>query len=122
MLKSSSARAFRAAAGVFAVTAVFVGVLFVRALTEREIRSGLFTYGAMCVATAIGLWRMRRWGRNLALIIAMGNIGLGTLALLSVMLARRGPVVGPVVLLVISLAMSYWLSRPAFDVPEDIGA
>jgi uncharacterized membrane protein (DUF2068 family) len=104
---------------VFAAGAVFVAVLFVRALGEQEIRSGLFTYGALCVATAIGLWRMRRWGRNLALIVTMGNLGLGTLTLLSVLMSRRGPVVGPIVLLVVSLALSYWLSRPAFNLPPD---
>lgn len=94
-------------------------MLFVRALGEREIRSGLFTYGAMCIATAIGLWRCRRWGRNLALIVTMGNLGLGTLALLSVLMSRRGPVIGPVFLLVLSLVMSYWLSRPVFNLPSE---
>jgi hypothetical protein len=105
----------RAASTVFAAGAVLCTVLFVRALGQREIHSGLFTYGVACVAAAIGLWRGRRWGRNLGLIMAMGNLGLGTLALLSVILSRRGPVVGPIVLLVVSLVVSYWLSRPWFD-------
>jgi uncharacterized membrane protein (DUF2068 family) len=98
---------------------VFTSVLFVRALFEREIRSGLFTYAALCFATAVGLWRVKRWGRNLALILTMGNLGLGVLTLLAVLLSRRGPVVGPTVLIVISLAMSFWLSRPAFELPYD---
>lgn len=119
MLKSSSVRSFRAAAVLFGAGAVFVAVLFVRALGEREIRSGLFTYAAMCLATAIGLWRVRRWGRNLALIVTMGNLGLGTLTLLAVVMSRSGPVVGPLVLLVVSLAVSYWLSRPDFNLPYD---
>jgi hypothetical protein len=103
---------------VFAAGAIFCAVLFVRALGEREIRSGLFTYIVACVAAAIGLWRRRRWGRNVALILGMGNIGLGTLTLLSVIMSRRGPVVGPVVLLVVSLLLTYWLSRPTFDWSE----
>jgi uncharacterized membrane protein (DUF2068 family) len=104
---------------VFAGGAVFIGVLFIRALFEREIRSGLFTYAAMCVATAIGLWRVRRWGRNLALIVTMGNLGLAVMTLLAVIMAREGPVVGPTILLAISLALSYWLSRPAFNLPYE---
>jgi uncharacterized membrane protein (DUF2068 family) len=106
-------------AAIFGALGIFMAVLFVRAITEREIRSGVFTYGAMCVATALGLWRIKRWGRNLAIIVVMGNIGLGTLTLLAVLMSRRGPVIGPVVLLVVSLAMSYWLSRPAFDLSDE---
>lgn len=105
---------------MFGAGALFVSVLFVRALLERnEIRSGLFTYAVMCIATAIGLWRVRRWGRNLALIVTMGNIGLGALTLFAVLLSRRGPLFGPVVLLVVSLGLSYWLSRPVFNLPSE---
>ena len=118
LLKSSSDRAFRVAAAIFGALGLFMAVLFVRSLTESEIRSGVFTYGAMCVATAIGLWRAKRWGRNLAIIVTMGNIGLGALTLLAVLMSRRGPVIGPVVLLVVSLAMSYWLSRPTFNIDD----
>lgn len=106
-------------ATVFFAFAVFVAVLFVRALSEQEVRSGLFTYFAMCVATSIGLWRVRRWGRSLAIIVSIGNIGLATLTLLAVLMSGRGPLVGPAVLLVASLALSYALFRPAFTLPDD---
>ena len=102
---------------MFAATTVFVTVLFVRAVVgEQEIRSGLATYGALTGAAAVGMWRGRRWGRNVGLLIALGNIGLGTLATLAVILSRRGDVIGPAVLLVTSLAFAYVLTRPSFDV------
>lgn len=92
-------------------------MLFVRALVdEQEIRSGLATYGGLAGAAAVGMWRGRRWGRNIGLLIALGNIGLGTLATLSVILSRRGDVIGPVVLLATSLALALVLTRPSFDV------
>lgn len=113
--------AFRAAAALFAAVAGFVGVLFVRALGEREIRTGLLTYGVLCAAAAVGLWRVRRWGRSLAIVMAMGNAGLGTLSLLAVLIARRGPYLGPAILLAASLVLAYVLSRPVFTLPEDAG-
>ena len=100
---------------LFGAGTVFVAVLFVRALGEREIRSGLATYGLLTGAAAVGLWRRRRWGRSLALVIAIGNIGLGALALLAVVISRRGDVFGPGVLLVVSLALGYGLSRSVFN-------
>jgi uncharacterized membrane protein (DUF2068 family) len=106
----------------FAAVTIFVAVLFVRALGEREIRTGLFTYAALCAATAIGLWRVRRWGRSLALLMALGNAGLGTMSLLAVLIARRGPLLGPGTLLVASVGVAYLLSRSAFALPVDMGA
>ena len=98
---------------------IFVLVLFVRALGEREIRSGLLTYGLLTGAAAVGLWLVRRWGRSVALIIAMGNAGLGALALMAVLISRRGDVVGPSVLLVASVAMAWLLARGVFDLPDE---
>lgn len=112
-------RSFRAAAVVFAAVTVFTGGLFVRALTEREIRTGLLTYALLTGAAAVGLWRVRRWGRNVALIVAMGNIGLGTLALMAVLFSRRGSPVGPALLLVTSLVMGFALGRPSFDLEQE---
>ncbi len=106
---------------LFAAVAIFVGVLFVRALGEKEIRTGLLTYGLLCAATAVGMFRLRRWGRSLALVMAMGNAGLGTLSLLAVVIARRGPYLGPTILLVVSVVLAYVLSRPVFTLPEDAG-
>ena len=105
----------------FAAVAIFTAILFVRALGDDEIRSGLFTYGLFAAAIAVGLWRMTRWGRSLALIMAIGNAGLGALSLLAVVLAERGDAVGPGVLLLLSLGAGYALSRSVFDLPQDIG-
>jgi uncharacterized membrane protein (DUF2068 family) len=104
---------------LFAAGTVFVAALFVRSLGEREIRSGLLTYGLLTGAAAVGLWRRRRWGRSVALVIALGNIGLGTLALLAVILSRKGDVFGPGVLLVVSIVLAYGLSRRVFNFPDE---
>ena len=112
--------AFRAAAVVFVGVTIFVGFLFVRALGEREFRSGLLTYGIITAVASVGLWRRRRWGRSLALLFAVANAGLGTLALLSVILAREGPFFGPIILLVVSVAFGYVLSRPVFSVDDEL--
>ncbi len=98
---------------------VFIGVLFVRALGEHEIRSGLAMYGTFTGAAAFGLWRRQRWGRSLALVIAMGNIGLGGLSLLSVIMSRRGPVAAPAILLGASLVLGYVVSRPVFSFDDE---
>src|SRR5439155_1832339 len=100
--------AFRAMAGLFAATTVFVLVLFVRALDlHHDIRTGLFTYAIFTGAATIGLWRVQRWGRSVALVIALGNAGLGALATLSWLVSRRGQLVGPLVLLVTSSLLAY---------------
>jgi uncharacterized membrane protein (DUF2068 family) len=122
--KSSSADAgrlaFRAAAVLFAATTIFITVLFIRALVvHNEIRSGLLTYGLFTGAATVGLWMRRRWGRGLALLIAMGNMGLGTLALLSVILLRQGSATGPAILLVSSIVLGYVLSRSFFSLPDE---
>jgi hypothetical protein len=104
---------------LFGAATVFIVVLFVRALGEREIRSGLATVAILTGAAAVGLWRRYRWGRNLALVIAISNAGLGTLALLSVIIAREGPVVAPALLLAASVVLAYGLSRPVFNLPDE---
>jgi hypothetical protein len=124
LLKSSSAsdagvRAYRIAASIFAATAVFCAVLFVRGLGRDEIRSGTFTYGLACAAVAWGLWRLVRWGRSFALIIVVGNVGLGALQLITVLVTRRGNVVAPVVVLIVSLVLGYLLGRPVFELSQD---
>lgn len=104
---------------LFGGVTVFVGFLFARALTEREIRSGLLTYGLITGAATVGLWLRHRWGRSVALVFALGNAGLGTLSLLSVMLARRGPLIGPAILLAASVVLAWALSRPVFSLPDE---
>lgn len=103
-----------------AAITVFVGVLFVRHLVaDQQIRSGLATYGLFTGAAAVGLWRQRSWGRGLALVIVMGNAGLGTLALLAVIVSRRGPWLGPALLLAGSVVLGYVVSRPVFNSTDD---
>lgn len=94
-------------------------MLFVRALGENEIRSGLFTYALLTGAAAVGLWRVRRWGRSVALVIAMGNIGLGTLALMAVLLSQEGGIAGPAALLGSNLVLAYALSRDVFTLEDE---
>ncbi len=105
--------------GLFAAVTVFILVLFVRALTEKEIRTGLFTFAIFTAATAIGMWRIRRWGRSLALVVAIGNVGLGALALLAVVMSKEGDLLGPAILLGASLVLGFVLGRPIFTVEDD---
>jgi hypothetical protein len=105
---------------LFAAVTCFVMTLFVlRLVGEHEIRSGLLTYGLFTGAAAVGLWLERRWGHALGLVVALGNAGLGTLALLAVIISREGPVLGPALLLVGSIVLSYLLSRPVYSFPQD---
>jgi hypothetical protein len=127
LLKSSSANAgrnrtllaFRTVAALFGATTILIAVIFARALGEHEIRSGLATYGLFNAAATFGLWERRRWGRNLALVILMGNFGLGGLSILSAIMSRRGPVLAPVILFAVSLTVGYWLSRPVFSLDDE---
>lgn len=116
---SGSRLSFRAAAVLFGASTGVIAALFVLVLLrDDEIRSGLATYGAITGATAVGLWRCRAWGRSLALLITLASAGLGMLTLLSVLLARKGSLVVPVIVLVASVVVAYWLSRPSFEVPR----
>jgi peptidoglycan/LPS O-acetylase OafA/YrhL len=116
---SASRSAFAGAAALFGAGTLFVLVLFVRALTHNTFRSGLMTYAIFTGAAAVGMWRRRRWGRGVALVVALGNIGLGTVSLLAGIVDRRSPVLGPVILLVTNVALAYWLGRPVFSFPEE---
>lgn len=104
---------------LFAAVTVFIVVLFVRALTEKEIRTGLLTFAIFTAATTIGMWRIKRWGRSLGLVVAIGNVGLGALALLAVLMSKEGDWIGPAVLLVASLGLGYLLGRPIFNLDDD---
>lgn len=117
--RTPQSAAFRVAAALFtAATIVFV-VIFVLVLVRRdEIRSGLATYGAITAVAAVGLWRRRSWGRQLALVVTLASAGLGMLTMLSILFAREGSLVVPGIVLVLSAAFAYWLSRPAFEVPH----
>ncbi len=105
--------------GLFAAVTLFILFLFIRALTEKEIRTGLFTFAIFTAATTIGMWRIRRWGRSLALVVAVGNVGLGALALVAVLTSNEGGWIGPAILLVASLGLGYMLGRPIFNLDDD---
>jgi hypothetical protein len=104
---------------LFAAITVFIAVLFARGLGRGEIRSGLFTFGLVTGIATFGLWRRRRWARGVALVIALGNAGLGTLSLLSVIIVRDGPLLGPALLLVGSVALGIALSLRVFNFPDE---
>jgi hypothetical protein len=112
----TSAFSFRALAAIFAASTGFFVWFFVYELVRSdEIRSGVATYALLTGLTTVGLVMRRSWGRSLALLISLASAGLGTLTLLSVIFSRDGSVFVPVVVLVASAAVAFWLSRPVFD-------
>jgi uncharacterized membrane protein (DUF2068 family) len=108
------------AAALFTAATAFFAALVVYEIQRRhEFRSGLLTYGVFTGAAALGLYRLKAWGRSVALLIALGSAGLGTLVLLSTILEQKGPVLSPSALLIASIAVAYWLSRPSFVLPHE---
>jgi hypothetical protein len=116
---ASRRRSFRALAVPYILGALFVFGVFARALGDGEIRSGVFTYGLICAAAAFGLWRMRRWGRALALIVIVGNVGIGTLGLASWLFGGQDTLAVSLVLLGIGGLLGYAISRPTFNLPHE---
>jgi uncharacterized membrane protein (DUF2068 family) len=106
---------------LFILWTSFVAVLFIYELVHRhQIRSGLLMYGTFTGAAAYGLWTMRRWARGLALVVVLGNASLGSLALLSALASRhRDSLMGPAALLVVNIAVGYYLGRAVFSLPDD---
>lgn len=118
----SSTFSFRALATIFiAATVFFVWFFVYEVMREKEIRTGIATYALLTGLTSVGLVLRRSWGRSLALLISLASAGLGTLTLLSVILSRDGSLVVPVIVLVASAAVAFWLSRPIFDVRDSDG-
>jgi uncharacterized membrane protein (DUF2068 family) len=109
-------RAHRLLGALYILWTAFVAGLFVYEIVHRhQIRSGLLMYGTFTGAAAYGLWTIHRWGRGLALVVALGNASLGSLALLSALASRhRDSVWGPVALLVVNIAVGYYLGRSVF--------
>ena len=107
---------FRALAAIFAAaTAFFVWFFVYEVVQKDEIRTGVATYALLTGLTTVGLVLRRSWGRSLALLISLASAGLGTLTLLSVILSRDGSPFVPVIVLVTSAAVAFWLSRPVFE-------
>ena len=114
--EKTSAFSFRALGAIFAAaTAFFVWFFVYEIVRKDEIRTGVATYALLTALTTVGLVLRRSWGRSLALLISLASAGLGTLTLLSVIFAREGSVVVPVIVLVASAAVAFWLSRPVFE-------
>jgi len=112
----TSKLSFAALAAIFGASAAFFVWFFVYEIVRRsEIRTGVATYALITGVTTVGLVLRRSWGRSLALFLSLASAGLGTLTLLSVILSREGSVVVPVIVLVASLVVAIWLSRPVFD-------
>lgn len=116
----SSVVAFRTLAAVFAVVAAYAAALFVSRLGEEEIRSGVLLIAFFAATAAVGLWRLRRWGRSLALLVALANAGLGALALLAAILDQRSATVGPALFFAANAGLAYALTRRLFGLPDDV--
>ena len=105
---------------LFALGTAVVAALFVYELEHRhQIRSGLLMYASFTGATAYGMWMMRRWGRALALVVALGNAGLGSLVLLSALVTHQGSKVLPATVLGTSVVLGYLLGLRVFTLPND---
>ncbi len=111
--------AYRAAAVVFALITVYPLVLFVRGLTEQQVRTGALLYASVTGTITVGLRFYKGWARVLALLFALTNAGLATLALLAVMLDGRGSPVGPAVALMINVGLAWAFTRPVFTLPHE---
>lgn len=102
---------------LFVVWTAFVAGLFVYEIVHRhQVRSGLLMYGTFTGAAAYGLMRLRRWARGLALVVALGNASLGSLALLSALASKhRDSLWGPALLLAANIVVGYILGRREFN-------
>jgi uncharacterized membrane protein (DUF2068 family) len=115
--------AWRAVAAIYGATTIFFAVIFVRYFMRHPhvIRSAVLGYGILTAATAYGLWREREWGRSVGLIIALGTSALGVIETVSIVLGHHGPLVGAIVLFVVSTGLTYVLSRRIYNpLPDDI--
>ncbi len=115
--------AFRSVALIYAATATYVGVIFVARISRHphEIHSGALGYAIFVGAAAFGLWRRADWGKNVGLIVALGTSAIGALTTVSVVVSHHGPLLGWIVVFVISTALTYVLTRNIFQpLPDDI--
>lgn len=93
--------------------------VFGAGLGRRQIRSGVLLAGMLYGAAALGLWRRRRWGRSLGLLLALANAGVGVLSLLSVIVLGSGSPARPAALLVVNAALAGVLGSRRFDPYRD---
>jgi uncharacterized membrane protein (DUF2068 family) len=100
-------------------TAAIVGAFVFEIVHKHQVRTGLLMYGMFTGAAAYGLWRLRAWGRTMALVVALGNAGLGSLVLLSALVSHQGSKLVAGILLVTNVALGYVLGLPVFSFHED---
>jgi peptidoglycan/LPS O-acetylase OafA/YrhL len=111
--------AYRAAAVLYGGATVWGLGVFAGALGDRTIRSGVLFYAFFTGAAALGLWLATRWGRAMALVVALGNAGVGTLSLLASILDGSSAPVGWGSFTAANVALAYLLSRSVFALPAD---
>lgn len=111
-----SRRAYRVMAVIYAIPA---GVLVTLAFSERQALAGSLALAPLFAVCAVGLWRLRAWGRTLALLVAFGNAGVATLGLLGAILSST-PVLGPLLFLLLNGGIVFALSREWFSLPGEI--
>jgi peptidoglycan/LPS O-acetylase OafA/YrhL len=111
--------AFRAAALVYAVATIYFASVVGRALAQHPptIRSANLGFAMFAAAASYGLWIETQWGKTLALLIALGTSSLGAIETLSVIVSHRGPLLGWILVFVVSTALTYLLSLRIFNQP-----
>lgn len=102
----------------FAAVTVFLVARFAAGLVEREFRTSLPVYIVLMGISAAGLWLVRSWGRSMALIVAVGNAGVGGLALLAAIVAGSFDA-GSAILFIASIAVAYTLTTAPFTLPRE---
>lgn len=102
----------------FVAVTLFLMAMFVAGLVERTFRASLPVYIVLMGTSAVGLWRVRSWGRSIGLIVAIGNAGIGALALVASMVSGEFHL-GSALLLAASMGVAYGLSTQPFTLPTD---
>jgi hypothetical protein len=90
----------------------------VHGLTRRQVRSGLALVVVTTGVCAYGLWTTAAWGRNLGIVLALANGGVGALTLLNAIVFKTSPL-APAVVFAVSVSIAYALTRPWFTLPGD---
>ena len=103
---------------LFLLPAVVIAGWGVVGAREGRMEVGVVMLAPVYLLCAVGLMLTRRWGRTLALVIALTNLALGTLTILSAFLAGATPI-GGVLFAAINLAIAVALTRSWFALPGE---
>ena len=103
---------------LYAIPAAVVIGWGVAGVAQGRVEVGALMLAPVYLVAAAGLWMTRRWGRTLALVIALTNLALGTLTVISAILAGAFPS-GGILFGLINLLLAYALSRPWFALPGE---